>query len=95
MTRDRKLYVVAYDIPDDKRRAKVYNLLSAYGEWTQYSLFELFLTGKQRVALFDKLRAILQESQDSVRLYPLCDADRRQVITLGSKPPQEKKEYII
>lgn len=95
MVENRKLYVVAYDIPDDKRRAKVHNLLSAYGEWTQYSLFELFLTDKQRIALLERLHTILRESQGSVRLYPLCDANLQQVITLGSKPPRERKEYII
>lgn len=39
-------YVIAYDIPDDKRRTKVHKLLSGFGKWTQYSLFECFLTKK-------------------------------------------------
>jgi CRISPR-associated protein Cas2 len=37
-------YVIAYDIPDDKRRTKVHKILLGYGKWTQYSLFECFLT---------------------------------------------------
>ncbi len=30
-------YVIAYDIPDDKRRTKVQKILLGYGKWTQYS----------------------------------------------------------
>ena len=39
-------YVIAYDIPDDKRRTKVHKILLGYGKWTQYSLFECFLNGQ-------------------------------------------------
>jgi len=42
-------YVIAYDIPDDRRRTKVHKILLGYGTWTQYSLFECFLTRKQLV----------------------------------------------
>ena len=34
------LYVVAYDIPSDKRRTKVHKILCGYGAWTQFSLFD-------------------------------------------------------
>ena len=32
-------YVIAYDIPDDKRRNNIHKLLLGFGKWTQYSLF--------------------------------------------------------
>lgn len=56
---ERQLYVVAYDIPSDKRRTKVHKILSGFGEWTQYSLFELFLNEKERILLASKLQAVL------------------------------------
>jgi CRISPR-associated endonuclease Cas2 len=39
---------VIYDLPDsagaNKRRTRLHKLLSGYGKWTQYSVFECFLT---------------------------------------------------
>jgi CRISPR-associated protein Cas2 len=34
------LYVISYDIPDDKRRKKIADLLEGYGQRVQYSVFE-------------------------------------------------------
>lgn len=48
-------YVIAYDIPDDRRRTKVHKILSGFGTWTQYSLFECFLSKKELVLLKAKL----------------------------------------
>ncbi len=80
------LYVVAYDIPDDKRRKKVSDLLEGYGRRVQYSVFELVLTPQK----FDQLRRRLQKqvklSEDSVRFYPLSKHTLGQVETWGVGP---------
>ena len=55
------LYVVAYDIPDDKRRTKVHKVLCGYGAWTQYSLFECWLNRRQILELRVKLALHLNE----------------------------------
>ncbi len=47
-SRQSSLYVVAYDIPDDKRRTRVHKILKGFGQWTEFSLFECFLTKKER-----------------------------------------------
>ena len=91
----KRFYVIAYDISNNKRRTKVHNLLSGYCTWTQYSLFEGYLTEKQQIALEADLRRIIDEDKDSMRFYPMCAADVEKVITLGSEPPQEEREYII
>jgi len=41
---ERTLYVIAYDIPSNRRRTKVHKVLCGFGQWTQYSLFECYLT---------------------------------------------------
>ncbi len=88
-------YVIAYDITSDKRRRKVYNALSGYCSWSQYSLFEGHLSDKERVALEEKLRKLMDEDEDSVRLYPLCAGDLAKVITLGSEPPKDEGPLIV
>lgn len=89
------LYVVAYDIAVDRRRTKVHKILSGFGHWTQYSLFECYLTETQYVRLRSMLDRILAESQDSVRFYPLCQACRGRVETVGSPPPEEPALYLV
>ncbi len=95
MSKQKLFYVIAYDIADDKRRTKIHNLLSGYCAWTQYSLFEGYLTAKQRIALEARLRELLNEEKDSLRLYPLCAVDVEKVLTLGSEPPEEEEVYIV
>jgi len=88
-------YVIAYDIPDDKRRAKIHKLLLGFGKWTQYSLFECFLTRKQLVLLRSKLAEYLIAKEDSVRFYPLCANCRERVETVGSPPPTEDLLFVV
>lgn len=92
---DTHFYIVAYDISSDKRRNKVHKILSGFGQWTQFSLFELFVTDKEMVLLQGKLEKVLNAEQDSVRFYPLCAACLKQVETVGSDAPKEQKVYII
>ena len=89
-----RFFVVAYDISSDKRRNKVHKVLSGFGQWTQFSLFELFLTDKEYVLLQNKLEKILNTEKDSVRFYPLCAACLKQVETVGSEPPKEPVLYV-
>lgn len=91
----RTLYVVAYDIPSDRRRTKVHKVLCGFGQWTQYSLFECYLTDKELVALRGKLDKLLQPKEDSVRFYPLCLACTAKVMTIGSPKPEEQKLFVI
>lgn len=89
------LYVIAYDIPNDKRRTKIHKTLCGFGEWTQYSLFECFLDARDLVRLRDKLRQLLDPEEDNVRLYSVCATCLRAVETIGSDKPQEKTIFII
>lgn len=88
-------YVIAYDIPDDRRRTKIHKILLGFGKWTQYSLFECFLTRKQLVLLRSKLAEHLVDKQDSVRFYPLCANCVERVETVGGPPPAEELLFVV
>ncbi len=88
-------YVIAYDIPDDKRRTKVHKILLGYGKWTQYSLFECFLTRKQLILLGSKLEKYLEARQDSVRFYPLCANCVSRVETVGGPLPSDDTLFVV
>ena len=88
-------YVVAYDIPDDRRRTKVHQILMGFGKWTQYSLFECFLTRKDVILLQSKLGEYLINTEDSVRFYPLCANCVAKVETIGDPPPKDELLFVI
>lgn len=89
------LYVICYDIPADKRRTKVHNTLCGYGSWTQYSLFECWLTRSQLLELRVKLGKHINEQHDSVRFYPLCGGCQEKVITVGGKKPEDAVAVFV
>ena len=88
-------YIVAYDISDDRRRTRIHKVLSGFGSWTQYSLFECFLSKKELILLKAKLARHLNEAQDSVRFYPLCAKCVDDVETVGGNPPTEDILYLV
>jgi CRISPR-associated protein Cas2 len=92
---ERTLYVVAYDIPSDRRRTKVHKALCGFGQWTQYSLFECHLTDKELVSLRGKLDKLLEPEEDSVRLYHMCAACVAKTETIGSEKPAEERIFIV
>jgi CRISPR-associated protein Cas2 len=88
-------YVIAYDIPDDNRRTKIHQLLLGFGKWTQYSLFECFLSRKELILLQSKLAEHLDPTQDSVRFYPLCASCVSKVQTVGGPLPREALLFVV
>lgn len=88
-------YVIAYDIPDDRRRTKVHQILVGFGKWTQYSLFECFLSKRELVLLQAKLAEHLMAREDSVRFYPLCANCVEKVETIGGSPPAEDVLFVV
>ena len=88
-------YVIAYDIPDDKRRTKIHKVLMGFGKWTQYSLFECFLSRKDLILLQAKLAEHLLAQEDSVRFYPLCVNCVSKVETIGGSLPSDDQLFIV
>lgn len=93
--RDTALYVVAYDISDDRRRTRVHKVLSGFGKWTQYSLFECHLTQKQLLQLEARLERHLKPEEDSIRFYYICEKCVVKARTVGGPPPQEEKLFLV
>ena len=90
------LYVVSYDIPDDRRRARVHSALTGFGTWVQYSVFECFLNRKQRLLLEDRLLKEISQREDTIRIYGLCAACAAKVEVLGQgDPPREERIYLL
>src|SRR5436190_4830163 len=90
------LYVVSYDIPNDRRRARVHSALTGFGTWVQYSVFECFLDRKQRMLLEARLLKEIHQREDTVRIYCLCGACIPKVEVLGlGDAPREEDVYLL
>ena len=75
--------VISYDIPDDRRRARLATLLENYGQRVQYSVFECILTGRQLQELRRRMVPLLSLAEDSVRCYFLPKDGVAEIQVLG------------
>ena len=94
-SRQSSLYVIAYDIPDDKRRTQVHKALKGFGQWTEFSLFECFLTKKELLQMRAKLNEHLHAGEDRVRIYLICENCLPKIETVGIPRPIEDTSYLI
>ena len=67
-----RLWLIAYDIVDDKTRLRVERALLKLGERVQWSVFEAFLSAHEQRRLQADLASLIVSEADSVRFYPLC-----------------------
>lgn len=90
-------YVISYDIRDDRRRTKVAKMLEDFGDRVQYSVFELVLERPQQLRrLQRRLLRVLDESEDSVRIYSLCSACHGRIELLGQgQVVTDKAAYVV
>lgn len=86
--------VVAYDIPEDKRRTKIHKILKSYGQWMQFSLFECNLTDTQYTKLRNRLSKLIKPEQDSVRFYFLCACCHNKVERIGGEGVRDETIFF-
>jgi CRISPR-associated protein Cas2 len=95
----RLLYIVAYDVRDDRRWRKVFKLMRGYGDHLQYSVFRCELSDRERVELTEKLGRVIKHDADQVLLFPLGPAggvDEQRVHAIGlAYTPSEHSAVII
>ncbi len=91
----RRWFVVSYDIPDDRRRTKVMKTLNGFGKRVQYSVFECDLKQSDLERLCALLRRLIDERQDDVRIYGLCDLCVDKVVMLGLAQRHASRAYVV
>ncbi len=65
-------YIIAYDISDNARRAKVAKRLESLGERVQGSVFEADLNDVALARLMGQLEKAIDPETDGIRFYRLC-----------------------
>jgi CRISPR-associated protein Cas2 len=94
---DEHLFLVTYDIGDDKRLRRVHTLLKGYGEWVQLSVFQCRLSRKRVAELHQLLDMIIHHAHDHVLVIDLGPADQvhPRVVSLGKTFQPLSREPII
>ena len=89
------LYIVTYDIPSNRRRKKVSDILEGYGTRVQYSVFELVLVKSKYDELRKRLRRYVNFEEDSIRFYPISQHTLEQVDIWGGLPLTKPQKSIV
>jgi CRISPR-associated protein Cas2 len=81
-------YIVCYDICDEKRLRKVFQVMRGWGDHLQYSVFECQLNDRDLVRLRAELSAVIHHRDDQVLFIYLGPSEGRgdRVITAMGKP---------
>jgi CRISPR-associated protein Cas2 len=91
----RALWIVAYDIVDDRRRARIARLLLQQARRLQKSVFEAILTLPELRALAADLAEIAHPAEDRLDFLPLCAACARRRRHHGRAAPDPTGPLIL
>ena len=94
---DEHLYIVSYDIRDQKRWRAVFRLMKGYGEWLQLSVFQCRLSRRRHAELLATLDEIIHHRHDHVLMLDLGMADKvdPRVVSLGKNFSPITREPVI
>ena len=95
----RKMYLVSYDISDNRCRNKIAKKLEGYGKRVQYSVFECIVPNTLYEHMVEDLTALMEmETEGNIRIYPICENCRKKQTMIGipdEDPAWEEKDLII
>lgn len=91
------LYLITYDVCDDKRLRRVHKLLKGYGEWVQLSVFQCRLSRRRHAELMALLDGAIVRQHDHVLILDLGPADqvKPRVVSLGKIFEAVAREPVI
>jgi CRISPR-associated protein Cas2 len=73
---DERVFIVCYDISDQRRWRRVFKAMHGYGEWIQLSVFQCRLSRRRRAELETRLRELVKTGEDHVLVIDVGPADR-------------------
>lgn len=92
--------LIAYDVATDtvagrRRLRKVAQLCVAHGQRVQKSVFECSLTDAQLEDLLFRLLSVIDDSQDSLRVYRLREPRERYTAIYGLRPAIDLRDPLV
>jgi len=87
--------VVAYDIPDDRRRTRLFKRLKGFGTPVQYSVFECLVNEQQLKAMQAMVRRTSRPKHDTVRYYSLCESCQKKIVAINGPVTRVEQTIIV
>jgi len=91
-------YLIAYDIPDDKRRTRLAKRLLSYGDRIQFSVFVADLKPAKLVRLRSMVHTTVEPNEDSVLicdLGPIGAIDAARFSFIGLDRPITPRDSLV
>ena len=94
------MYVISYDISNDRARSKIADEIENYGRRVQYSVFECEISDEQLKKLYSRLALLIPDNEEgNIRIYKLCGKCEQDIMTMGTPNNtcllKEAELYII
>lgn len=86
-----QLYLVAYDVKDDKRLNEVHSIVKDYAIGGQKSAFECFLSYQQHQTIRQRLQAAIDTEIDRIMIIPI---NANKLATLGTAIPPKNLDFF-
>lgn len=91
---NRKLYIAAYDVRSPTRLRAALKVLKGYASGRQKSVFECFLTRKEKKSLLNEVSICLNLEEDDFLLLRLSSRSRVRTLGRGVRPADLDFYYI-
>lgn len=79
------IYIVTYDISDQRRWRKIFRLMKGYGEWLQLSVFQCRLSSRRHAELIATLDEMIHHDEDHVVVMDvgIAESIKPRITSLG------------
>ena len=89
-------YVIAYDIADERRRARLAAALLDFGRRIEESVFLASVDEELAAEMRQRIQTIIELSEDCVHVFALCGAcDARTEVYGRAELPEDKSFYVV
>ena len=90
---DRTLYLVAYDITNDRRLNRVRHFLKGYSTGGQKSVYECFLTDGELRDVKRKIDRLIDDEEERVHIFTMDDRSRTHKLKIEGDVLGREKKY--
>lgn len=91
---DRTLYLIAYDITENRRLNSVRYFLKGYSTGGQKSVYECFLSDGELRSVKDSIQRLIDEEDDRVHIFTMDGRSRTHTLGIGIQPKDPEYFYV-
>lgn len=91
---ERILYLIAYDITDNRRLSRVRHFIKGYSTGGQKSVYECFLTDGELRDVKKKIEKLICDDEDRVHIFTMDGRSRTHALGIALQPKDPDYFYV-